>query len=417
MKIKRFLAPNMREALKAVRLEQGPDAVILSNRRVGDYIEIIAALDYDEALMQQALRRSEPQAVANDAADVGEHGFEIDEADSTSSPVSTSEAVSALVRKVATSDLQARTHRFDDTHVTEIELHDQDAVADHSLQDELAQLRALLQTQMSRSGWQQHAKTSPGTAQVLRNLSRLGLTPDVAEQVIGLIADTDTDVAGGWQAPVAALTQMVPANDAGLISEGGVAAIVGPTGVGKTTTIAKLAARFALRHGSRNVALVSMDSYRVGARDQLRLFARILNTSVYEAQDQASLRALLPTLSDYQLVLIDTAGVSQRDPRLVKMLDGLTNQPTPVSLYLALAATADEELMDEVVLCYRQASLDGLIVTKTDEASRLGAPLSMAIRHQLPLTYICDGQHVPDNLHAAIDRKLWLVQLALRLAS
>lgn len=434
MKIKRFLAPNMREALKAVRLEQGPDAVILSNRRVDEYIEIIAALDYDDALMQQALKRNElfaeTRAEASDAT--GPEDGAVDEATlsddrAAAHETSAGEAsvegvdqrpkadVHALIRRAAAQADHLPTHRIDQTQVTDIDLGA--GTADlGAVHEELATLRGLVASQVATSRWQQRLTERPESAQVLRNLARLGLTSDVAEILSASLDGNDEALRQPWRAPVDMLCQHLPATEETLLEEGGVAAIVGPTGVGKTTTIAKLAGQYALRHGSRHVALVSMDAFRVGARDQLRLFARILNASLYEAHDQVSLRALLPELSEYKLVLIDTAGVSQRDVRLMQMLDGLSSQPVPVAIYLAMSATSDEYLLDEIVRCYQQVALRGAILTKVDEASRLGAPLSMCIRHQLPLAYVCDGQHVPDHLHGARERRLRLVQQALTYA-
>ncbi len=408
MKIKRFLAPNMREALKAVRTEQGPEAVILSNRRVGDYVEVIAALDYDEALIQQAIRRAPRETVD---ADMSEPSASVPDESSESDDETTDVHVllSAEAQRGATT-----TRREQQTLITELDVPAVPEIAD--LRQQLSVLGDLLHEQVSSDRWANRASNAPMAAQLLRNLSRLGMASDVAESLCNTIAGGPAGVQHPWRDAVDGISDALTTVAPDLLTEGGVAAFVGPTGVGKTTTIAKLASQYALRHGARDIALVSMDGYRIGAREQLFTFGRIINASVFEAESPIALRRLLAGLSEYRLVLIDTAGVSQRDTRLAEMLDGLSNQSRPVDLYLTLAATADEQLLDEIVRCYQQVSVKAAAITKIDEASRLGAPLSVLLRHGLPLGYVTDGQCVPDDLVSAQGRKLWLVNQALAYA-
>ncbi|MEO1419746.1 MAG: flagellar biosynthesis protein FlhF [Pseudomonadota bacterium] len=408
MKIKRFLAPNMREALKAVRTEQGPEAVILSNRRIGDYVEVIAALDYDEALIQQAIRRTPRDTVD---ADVSEPAASVPDEASERDDETTDVHVllSAEAQRGATT-----TRREQQTLITELDVPAVPEIAD--LRQQLSVLGDLLHEQVSADRWANRASNAPMAAQLLRNLSRLGMASDVAESLCNTIAGGPAGVQHPWRDAVDGISDALTTVAPDLLTEGGVAAFVGPTGVGKTTTIAKLASQYALRHGARDIALVSMDGYRIGAREQLFTFGRIINASVFEAESPLALRRLLAGLSEYRLVLIDTAGVSQRDTRLAEMLDGLSNQSRPVDLYLTLAATADEQLLDEIVRCYQQVSVKAAAITKIDEASRLGAPLSVLLRHGLPLGYVTDGQCVPDDLVSAQGRKLWLVNQALAYA-
>lgn len=417
MKIKRFLAPTMREALKAVRIEQGPDAVILSNQRVGDYVEIIAALDYDEALINQTIKRKRPAAAPTSdvsmsdepAADdvVGERA-----AESPDVPEITTE-VRAMLSEADRGEKTATSHRRDNTHVTGIEVLANDSSGIDGIREEIGTLKALLQDQVGALRWQEKINHDPDGAQMRRNLVRLGIADDVAVDLCKGIK-TDSSVTGHtWRQPVSALSSALPVRDSSLLENGGIAAFVGPTGVGKTTTIAKIASQFAVANGARDIALISMDSYRIGAQEQLRTFGRIINASVFEASSALELTALLSQLQNYRLVLIDTEGVSQRDARLSATLDGLANQKNPVDIYLTLAATVDESLLDEIVQQYSQVDLAGLVLTKIDEASRLGAPISVAIRHQLPLAYLSDGQHVPDDLSPAHGRRLWLLNKAL----
>ena len=411
VKIKRFLAPSMREALKAVRVEQGPEAVILSNRRIGDYIEVIAALDYDEALIKQALRRGTDETATR--AQVPPQPAPETELQPDSDESGGKDDVHVLLSDPGVA-AAASTHQRDDTHVTELDLAPTSPVA--ALQEELGVLTSLLEEQLAGQRWARRAASEPLGAQLLRNLVRLGMSGDIAEQLYARIAAAPQGIRHPWRDAVDELCASLATFPPQLLEDGGIAAFVGPTGVGKTTTIAKLASQYALRHGARDIALVSMDSYRIGARDQLFTFGRIINASVFEADSPLALRRLLTGLGDYRLVLIDTAGVSQRDARLAEMLDGLANQSRPVDLYLTLAATADEQLLDEIVSCYQQVSVTAAAITKVDEASRLGAPLSVLLRHELPLAFVCNGQRVPDDLVNAEGRKLWLVNRALEYA-
>ncbi len=407
MKIKRFLAPNMREALKAVRVEQGPDAVILSNRRVGDYIEIIAALDYDEALVKQALRRGDSMTQSSEADDAP--------ADIVDDPTPAG-PVHDLLSRADKGDAPLDSHRLNDTHITALNV-GQDGIEDFgALRDDIGAMRALLHEQVSALNWQRRACADPARAQILRNLTRLGIASDIAGDVCERMEKEGSRLQHPWRAPIAELASALPVFGERLLSEGGVAAFVGPTGVGKTTTIAKIASQFAVRHGARSIALVSMDSFRIGAQEQLRTFGRIINASVFEASDADSLERLLERLDDFKLVLIDTAGVSQRDVRLAKMLEGLTNERREIQLYLTMAATADEHLLEEIVRHYGKAKLTAAVITKIDEACRLGAPMSVLIRHGLPLAYLCDGQRVPDDLYGAERRRMWLMNRALEYA-
>lgn len=419
MKMKRFLAPNMREALKAVRTEQGPDAVILSNRRVGDYIEIIAALDYDEALIKQALHRNSGHKSATHAGHVPGVEGAVDDDDATEDamarPPAAERELHSLISDAESASGSISNHRSHDTHITEVELTDSTPQLG-ALHEQLAQVKSLLASQVGQTRWQRLSAENPDQAQVLRNYTQLGICDDVAARLANETPSTQEGSRQPWREPVAAIAKHLPVARHHVLNDGGIAAIVGPTGVGKTTTIAKLATQFALQYGSRDIALVSMDNYRIGAREQLRQFGRIINAAVFEAQDHIALRSLLPQLSHYRLVLIDTAGVSQRDARLAEMLDGLANQRKPVSIYLAMSATVDAHLADEIVRCYQQVPVSACVLTKIDEASRLGAPLSALIRHDLPLAFVCDGQHVPDDLHVAASKRLWLVNRALEYA-
>jgi flagellar biosynthesis protein FlhF len=209
----------------------------------------------------------------------------------------------------------------------------------------------------------------------------------------------------------------VPTVDDGLLATGGTFAVVGPTGVGKTTTIAKLAARYALAHGADDVALVSLDHHRIGARDQLLTFARILGVPMHVATNGRELASVLMGLANRRLVLIDTAGMSPRDERLAAQFATLQAPGCrPIRSLLTLAANADSLALEGIARAYAPARPEAILLTKLDEAATYGPALSTAMRHALPIAHLCDGQRVPQDLHAAPQKRVWLVKNAVKLA-
>lgn len=196
-------------------------------------------------------------------------------------------------------------------------------------------------------------------------------------------------------------------DEAQLLDSGGVIALVGPTGVGKTTTTAKLAARYVMRHGGQHVALVTTDSFRIGAHEQLRIYARLLGVEVYALAADAPLDELLQQLMSKRLVIIDTVGMSQRDRRLLTQIGQLGAAGRPIRLMLLLNAASHGDTLEEVVDTYQRAakaagaSLRDCIVSKSDEAARLGPILDILIRRGLRLNYVATGQQVPEDLQLA----------------
>ncbi len=202
------------------------------------------------------------------------------------------------------------------------------------------------------------------------------------------------------------LSRRLAVSGRGLVGdEPTVTALVGPTGVGKTTTIAKLAARAVLRHGVDEVALVSTDHYRIGAAAQLEHYGRLLGVRVYPAYDGESLRKVLEMLRGRHTVLIDTAGVAANDPRLNQQLDILADAEK-LRATLVLAANTHAQSLDDAVLAYLPLKPHSCILTKLDEAPNLGGALSVLIRHRLPLDYTTDGQRVPEDISTADARVL-----------
>ncbi|HLT90946.1 MAG TPA: flagellar biosynthesis protein FlhF [Woeseiaceae bacterium] len=402
MKIKRYIEKDMRQALRAVREEQGPDAVILSTRRVADGIEVIAAIDYDEALVRQALG---PSAAApapgtkrtGDAADDGP--------DARGEPHETARAQAVAAREEPES-----APRHDRPAAPPAA--DPDACELAALRAELTSLRSLLETQVSGLLWKSTVRRSPLRAQILRNLALLGLAPDVARRVVDSLEPVG-NVRQLWRDPLAKLAQAIPVAADELLSAGGTAALVGPTGVGKTTTIAKLAANWVMRHGAQGVALVCADAWRIGAREHLEAFARIIGVEVHAASEPDELESVLDRLRSRRLVLIDTEGLSQRDAGLAERLAACRREAGRVRFYLTLAATSQEAGLDETVRRFGTLPLAGAVITRIDEAAQLGCVLGTLIRHDLPAVWLSDGQRIPDDLHPAERRRLWLVDRAV----
>ncbi|MBT8422857.1 MAG: flagellar biosynthesis protein FlhF, partial [Gammaproteobacteria bacterium] len=272
-------------------------------------------------------------------------------------------------------------------------------------------VRCMLEARLSRLIWDDMRSRNPAAANIMRNLTRLGLTPPVVETLMARAGDV-RELENSWAGPIRWLKESIPVTAADLVMHGGVFAVAGPTGVGKTTSIAKLAARYALHNNADDIALVSADNYRIGAREQLETFARIINVPVYSVPDAAKLDQVLSGI-DKRLVLVDTAGMGQRDERMRDQLVALRESSADISLLLALPANAQTATNQEIIDVFAPANPEAAILTKVDEATSLGGALSALISADLPLAYICDGQRVPEDLHLAVQKLSWIVKLAM----
>lgn len=294
---------------------------------------------------------------------------------------------------------------------------------------ELQSMRDMLRQQIATLATKPAPEAVPPTAPATRVMTRLltaGFSVEVARRIASHVPQhVDVVQAETWLNEV--LAHNVRCADAaeGIVERAGqpgtpgqIFALVGPTGVGKTTTVAKLAARFAVRHGTSALGLITLDAYRVAAPEQLRAYGRILGTPVHLAQDSATLRELLSTMVHKRLVLIDTCGVSQRDERLAEMLDLLATSGTatrPIQRVLLLNSASHAETLDETARAWRAQDCTGAILTKLDEATRIGGSLDASLRHRLTLLGVTNGQRVPEDWHAA-NSKL-LAHLALKPAA
>jgi flagellar biosynthesis protein FlhF len=380
MKIKRFLAADMRQAMREVRAEQGADAVILSTRRLDDGIEIIAAIDYDETLVREAARHGAPMPEP-----AASHAAAERRAPAAPPPMPMPPSELAMLQPIV----------------------EQNVLEAARMRTELGGLRELLEQQLSSLAWNDMERRRPMRARVLRDMTRLGIETDVARQLIEELPE-QLSADQARYLPLGLLSRNLKVSGRDLAETGGVTALVGPTGVGKTTTVAKLAARAVLRHGPAKVALVSTDHYRIGAAAQLEHYGRLLGVRVYSAHDAASLTQALDNLREHHTVLIDTAGVAGNDPRLEQQMEVLrqVNDAGRLRTCLVLAANAQASSLDDSVRAYLPLQLQACIVTKLDEAPSLGGVLSVLIRHRLPLDCTTDGQRVPEDICAADARVL-----------
>ncbi len=406
MKIKRYTAVSMRAALALVRAEQGPDAVILSSRRGAEGIEVIAAVDYDEALMVDAHRqRSAPIAAPPTPTPPPPAP--------TPAQRSSPPQRSAAPHPSAPPAQRGSTPQRSTTLLSPSRALAADA-GYGAMQRELQDLRRVLESGLAGMTWNDKRLREPLRARVLEELSAMDIAPDVA-LALAAQAPLRTSLDDPSHIPLALLVKHMPVlNDVHNVS-GGITTIVGPTGAGKTTTIAKLAARWCLQHGVADLALVSTDGYRVGAREQLMTYARILGVPMHTANSGKELARVLERLKSRKRILIDTAGMGPRDVRLAEQLSALKLGAARSQVLLALPAQGEGHALDEIVRAFAQVTPAGCIVTKVDEAVSLGAVLSATLRHRLKIAYLCNGQRVPEDLHAAHQRRVWLARAALQL--
>ncbi|MBV2127842.1 flagellar biosynthesis protein FlhF [Arsukibacterium indicum] len=446
MKIKRFVAKDMRTALTEVKEFLGPDAIILSNKKVAEGVEIVAAIDPESqpgktaeaetatpaVPTQRQPVRSEPRfsATVDDREPVADkrRAAEQPEAPADSlrellarqmikqqgrEPAAApnqrqSLAATQPVTKAAAFERQSSgtTPGVAASQWQELSKQQQQqsqamATQFEAMRNEMLSMRQLLQHQVSGLMWQDLARREPVRALVIEHLQQLGLSEQVADQLACFMPE-DINASEAWDTAMELLSGQLNTTNDDILRRGGIIALVGPTGVGKTTTVAKLAAGFAKRHGADQVALITTDSYRIGAFEQLATYGRIIGCPVKQAKDSDELAMLLNQLAQRKLILIDTAGMSQRDVRLAEKLASLMhNSRVKIKSYLVLSATAQARVMQETVAQFKRISLAGCIFTKLDECLSLGEVINVAIQNALPVSYLTNGQRVPEDIVVA----------------
>ncbi|MBV7298562.1 flagellar biosynthesis protein FlhF [Enterovibrio paralichthyis] len=275
-----------------------------------------------------------------------------------------------------------------------------------AMRKEMATIRSLLEHQLSGLMWQEVERKEPLRAMLIKRLEKMGISPVLADQLAGYIPE-DTPPNEAWSELMELVADQVITTSENLLETGGVIALLGPTGVGKTTTIAKLAARAAMDFGPEEVALVTTDTFRIGAHEQLATYGRILGCPVKVAKDADTLADILYQLRHRRLILLDTAGMGQRDLRLSEQLDTLIQSSgSHIRSLLVLPATSQRRVLQETIDHFRRIPLSGCVLTKLDESLSLGELLSVTIENALPVTYLADGQRVPEDIRQASGRYL-----------
>jgi flagellar biosynthesis protein FlhF len=408
MQVKRFFAADMRTAMKLVRDELGADASIIGNRRVAGGVELTAALDYQvpaaptrqpNPALEAELRKTQAkiataqaELTTRAAVDAGKDrqlfGAELElPADSLAAVMRKSQATAAPA--AATDQRALDAMRF-----------------------ELHGLRELIEVQLGSIAWGQLQNRRPQQANLWRRLQRMGLSAELSKALLERVS-TVTEPRQAWRMLLAHLAHAIKTPKEEPMEEGGVIALVGPAGMGKTTTLAKLAARYVLKYGAQHIALVSLDSYRIGAQEQLKTLGRILNVPVTLVDPGQSLTQAMAPLARKRVVLIDTAGLPANDPALRMQLETLASRGVNAKNYLVMAATSQSQVLKAAYHSYKRCGLSGCILTKADEATSLGEVLGLAISQRLPVAYLTDGPRIPDDLQ--IPRSHQLVSRAVGL--
>jgi flagellar biosynthesis protein FlhF len=280
---------------------------------------------------------------------------------------------------------------------------------DGELLAELRAVKGLIEERFGALAFMEKLQRHPAEARLAQKLLDCGFSPMLVRKMAdGFNAEAGDETA--WAAQILERNLRTAQPGDALEDRGGVFALIGPTGVGKTTTTAKIAAAFAARHGAAHLGLITLDAYRVGAHEQLRAYGRILGVPVHTAHDRASLEDLLELLTAKKMILIDTAGMAQRDTRTKELLDMLAHRS--IQRVLVVNAAAQGETIEDVLVAYRATSCAGVVLSKLDEAVKLGPALDAAIRHKLVVVGVANGQRVPEDWHRLSGQAL--VQRALR---
>jgi flagellar biosynthesis protein FlhF len=319
-----------------------------------------------------------------------------------------------MAEPVAMPFMQAAAPRFPDLPAFDMTPPAPDMAWLEQIMGEMRSMHENLRTQMQEMNWSEMSRREPVKAWLTRELLSVGFSTGLAKNMASrLPAEISAkEQATGWAKAMLARNLHTVDNEAGLLDQGGIFALMGPTGAGKTTTTAKLAARFVVRHGAEKLALLTTDGYRIGGHEQLRIYGKILGVAVHNVRDAADLRLALAELRGKQTVLIDTVGMSQRDQAVAEQIAMLDQAGKPIKKLLMLNATSHGDTLNEVVQAYRGQGLSGCIISKTDEAASLGSVLDCAIRNKLLVHYVASGQRVPEDLH--LGNRQYLVHRAFK---
>lgn len=438
MNVKRFTAENMQQALRLVSQELGPDAAIISSRKLEHGIEVVAALDntaaentetgsgfssgYDKVEIDRQLRLQRELEIARTATRVSAQ----QEQEKANRYAERSQQNSQPQHRKhqdrqQQNNQQSRNHQQPDRQQSDHQQSDksdqfaanlQDQSRIQEMQSELRELKNWLVSHQG-SAWDTRRPLTWQQSQLWQRCQDMGLEPEWADRITSLVDDSK-DLEEAWQLSLKRIAKDVPIAPEGLLEQGGRYAVVGPTGAGKTTTVGKIAARFSMRHGPESVAFVSLDNYRVAGHDQLRAFSRILGIDLRIVGQDGDLNTIMAELSSRKLILVDCAGLGSQDPHFSAQLSMLKKAGRELKKLLVLPLTSQGRCLQENYEHFKEANLSGCVFTKLDECFSLGAGMSIAAMTKMPLALVTDGPHIPDDLHYPDANRL--VKLAEQMA-
>ena len=436
MKIKRFFAADIRQAMRMVKEELGADAVIMSNRSVDGGVEIVAARDFDEQVIQNNLKQQREEEKATNRLkrlDIPELSGEDKSVHLLSSARKRGNESENPIRRNLDQYI-GYAEKVQLANVNAQKIADKLKVADkpawantelksrvagqagaagevvkvasanfsdkfmEEMRKEMKDLRSMLDAKLSGITHLPSLDEQPVRRELLERLNECGFSKSLSQKIANRLG-SHKQIDTAWAKSQEMLARVVPIADDRLLEQGGIAALVGSTGVGKTTTIAKLAAQFILKHGSRQIALITTDNYRIGAHEQINTYGKILDVPVRVASDADELRRHIDSFSDKRLILIDTAGMSQRDMRLAEQLKTLQSDSLPIQSYLVMSATTQHRAALEIMDAFQMIAPQATILTKFDEAVNKATALSALIERRMPLSFVTDGQQVPEDIY------------------
>jgi flagellar biosynthesis protein FlhF len=411
----RFIAKTTSEALRQVRQALGPDALVISTKETTDGIEIIAITpdsldDISSSVKQSAVRMgaARPGSPAQERDEIPKGGMQIPKPfphelkisdvirtpqNANGSPVYTPEQLGAPApapRSTATTAQPSATPKSESSELNTLIL-------------EMAEVKNLLQSYLAKNFWSNLQQQAPTHAEVVKLIINAGFSPKLCADIIQAIpTEGETPVLLRQVSEI--LQALVKVQDPiQIFDNGGVFTFIGPTGVGKTTTVAKVAARCVLRYGRDQVVLLTTDTYRIGAQEQLKVFAKILGLPVVAIRDSDDMSAKLAEASKRKIVLIDTAGVGQRDTLMIDQTQMIAKGSGNSHRILVMSATTDLRTQEDIIVMHNRADANArirsVILTKTDEAALIAPCVDCLIRYELPLLFISNGQRVPEDLN------------------
>lgn len=404
MNVRKFIAATARDALHKVKELLGPDAIILSNRAIPGGVEIMAVAAGDMEMIVPTPVRENPGLQDDYTVRLSHPASSIPPRAGLTRPAQKPQPLPALATRAAP--------LFDRSNAqTPPAARPQAEIVPAEVMDEIRSLRKMFEQHLAGVAWGESARSEPVKTEILRQMLDAGFSPKLArELLVALPRELDSMAALAWVKGGADRSFLTINAENDIVDRGGVYALVGPTGVGKTTTTAKLAARCVLRHGASKVALVTTDGYRIGAHEQLRIYGRILGVSVHLVKDAEDLKQTLFDLQHKHMVLVDTMGMSQRDRMVEEQMAMFGN--SNVKRLLLLSATSRGDTLDDVVRAYNGPDLAGCILSKVDEAASLASALDVIIRHGLRVHYVSNGQRVPEDLH--LPNRVYLLHRAFK---